>query len=165
MKSSNNQYFLPLLSAILHSKSFIDIVRETAIPQTTAFRKTKSMLNDGMIFVEKMEINSEGRKCNVYRSWLRTAYVKYELGKVSVEVEENVSVKSKGVDFRVHECWTSHLYLVEREKRGRLHFKDGNDHCESAIGFMNCIEVRNDFSYSANTYFSKITLDSVKLIL
>jgi len=46
-----------------HSKSFIDITRENNdIPHTTAFRKIKWLLNEGLLIVDKIVITDAGKK-------------------------------------------------------------------------------------------------------
>jgi len=82
-------------SSMVHSKSFNEIVKETGIPHTTAFRKLKTMLNDGTIIIEKIEISSDGKKYSLFRSTLRSISVNYELGEVSIEAEENVNATSR----------------------------------------------------------------------
>ncbi|SRR5579883_1565207 len=78
-------------SVMIHPKSIKDIVKETGIPHTTAYRKIKSMLGDGIIIVEKIEITQDGKKYSLLRSALRSITVKYDMGQVFIDAEENVS--------------------------------------------------------------------------
>jgi DNA-binding Lrp family transcriptional regulator len=82
-------------SVIFRARSFNEIVKETGIPHTTAFRKIKSMLDEGIIIVEKIEISSDGKKFSLFRSTLKSIIVKYETGELVIEVEENTNAMSK----------------------------------------------------------------------
>lgn len=84
-----------LESIMIHPKSIKDIIRETGIPHTTAYRKIKSMLSERVIVVEKIEITSDGKKYSMLRSALRSITIKYDMGQVFVEAEENISRVSK----------------------------------------------------------------------
>jgi|SRR5581483_3049829 len=82
-------------SSIFRAKSFNEIVKETGIPHSTAFRKLKAMLNDGIMIVEKIEFTADGKKYSLFRSSLRSINVKYEMGEVLIEADENVSAMAK----------------------------------------------------------------------
>jgi DNA-binding Lrp family transcriptional regulator len=82
-------------AAIFRAKSFNEIVKETGVPHSTAFRKIKTLLNDGVMIVERIEFTPDGKKYSVFRSSVRSINVKYELGEIIVEAEENVSALSK----------------------------------------------------------------------
>ena len=78
------------------SKSLRSIMIERNIPYTTAYRKTKWLLNHSLLVVERFEITPDGKKSSLVRSTLRSIGVKYEQdGTVFVEAEENVNVLKK----------------------------------------------------------------------
>ena len=78
------------------SKSLRSIIIERNIAYTTAYRKTKWLLNQSLLVVERFEITSDGKKSSLVRSTLRSIAVKYEQdGTVSVEAEENVNALKK----------------------------------------------------------------------
>jgi len=78
------------------SKSLRSIIIERNIAYTTAYRKTKWLLNQSLLVVDRFEITPDGKKSSLVRSTLRSIAVKYEEdGTVSVEAEENVNALKK----------------------------------------------------------------------
>jgi DNA-binding transcriptional ArsR family regulator len=76
-------------TSMLRPISVNDIIRETGIPHTTAYRKVKWLLDQGLLSVQKITITEDGKKFSEVRSVLRSFKVKYELGSVIVEGEQN----------------------------------------------------------------------------
>jgi hypothetical protein len=62
-------------SIMYHSKSIVDITRENNIPHTTCYRKTKWLLNEGLVIVDKIIITPEGKKFSLYHSVLKSGSV------------------------------------------------------------------------------------------
>ena len=81
--------------AMYAPRSFNDIIKETNIPNTTAFRKIKLMMDDGLLVTEKFEITKEGKKTSLFRSTLRSIVVRYENNLVLVEAEKNIDTVAK----------------------------------------------------------------------
>jgi hypothetical protein len=80
------------------SKSFNDITAENRdIPHTTAFRKTKWLLNNEFLIVDKIIITPAGKKFSLYHSTLKAINVKYENNNVIVEAEQNFDIPKKWV--------------------------------------------------------------------
>jgi predicted transcriptional regulator len=82
-------------SVMYHSKSIVDITRENNIPHTTCYRKTKWLLNEGLVIVDKIIITPEGKKFSLYHSVLKSINVKYESNNVIVEAEQNFDIIKK----------------------------------------------------------------------
>lgn len=76
-------------------KSVTDIIRETGMPHTSAYRKINSLLQMGLLFVEKIEITPDGKKFSLFRSTIREIDIKYDGEKVMVDVEYNTDVPAK----------------------------------------------------------------------
>src|SRR5690349_20776061 len=75
------------------SKSFNDIVAENSnISRTTAFRKIKWLLNEGLIIVDKIILTPDGKRFSLYHSTLKAINAKYEANNVSVEAEPNFDI-------------------------------------------------------------------------
>ena len=81
--------------AMYKPRSFNEIVKETNIPNTTAFRKIKLMIDDGLLVTEKIHITPDGKKSSLFRSTLRSISVKYENNQVVVEAEKNIDTLEK----------------------------------------------------------------------
>src|SRR5581483_5572583 len=78
--------------ATLKAKSVNQVIRETGISYSTAYRKIKWMVDEGLLFTEKFEITPDGKKFSLFKSTLKSINVKYESGKTTVQVEYNVNV-------------------------------------------------------------------------
>lgn len=81
--------------AMFQPKSVIDVIRETSIPHSTAYRKIKWILEEGLLVTEKIDITPDGKKFTLFRSTLKSIDIKYEYGKMIVHVEYNVNALEK----------------------------------------------------------------------
>ena len=87
-------------ASMLRPISVNEIIRETEVPHTTAYRKVKWLLDQGLLAVQKITITEDGKKFSEVRSTLRSFNVKYELGNVIVEGENNFNpVERTAQDF------------------------------------------------------------------
>src|SRR5918911_449281 len=82
-------------SAMYNSKSVNDIIKECNIPHTTAYRKIKWLLDEGLIVTDKIQITQDGKKLSLFRSVLKTLNIKYEYNSVIIEAEQNLSIVEK----------------------------------------------------------------------
>jgi DNA-binding transcriptional ArsR family regulator len=69
------------------SKSVCDIIRETDMPHTTAYRKIKWLVDEKL---HKVSINAEGKKYSLFHSVFRSLIVRYENNKIVIEAEQNI---------------------------------------------------------------------------
>ncbi len=87
-------------ASMLKPISVNDIIRETGIPHTTAYRKVRWLLDQGLLAVQKITITADGKKFSEVRCTLKSFNVKYELGNVVVEGEQNFNpVERTAQDF------------------------------------------------------------------
>ena len=87
-------------SSLFHSKSVNDIIKDTGIPHTTAYRKVKWLLDQGLLAVERIVITDDGKKSSLVRATLKSFNVRYELGSLVVEGEQNFNpVQRTAYDF------------------------------------------------------------------
>ena len=77
-------------STMNQSKSVSDIIRETNVPHTTAYRKIKWLVDEKLLVVDKILINDEGKKYSLFHSVFRSIVVKYENNKILIDAEENM---------------------------------------------------------------------------
>jgi Fe2+ or Zn2+ uptake regulation protein len=81
------------------SKSIKDIMMENNdISHTTAYRKIKWLLNEGLIVVDKIVITSDGKKFGLYHSTLKAINVRCEDNDVFVESEQNFDITKKRIE-------------------------------------------------------------------
>jgi len=86
-------------SIMNNSKSFNDIIADTnTISRTTAFRKLKWLLKEGLVIVDKIVLAPDGRKFSLYHSTLKAINAKYESNNISVEAEPNFDVTKKWIE-------------------------------------------------------------------
>jgi DNA-binding transcriptional ArsR family regulator len=85
-----------ILDAAMHqSKSVIQIVRETGVSHSTAYRKIKWLIEERLLIIDKTEITQDGRKFSLFRTILKSFNVKYEYNKVVIEAEQNLDTIRK----------------------------------------------------------------------
>ncbi|HZE78422.1 MAG TPA: winged helix-turn-helix domain-containing protein [Nitrososphaeraceae archaeon] len=82
-------------SAMYHSKSVNDVIKECDIPHTTAYRKIKWLLDEGLIVIDKVQITPDGKKLSLFRSVLKALNIKYEYNSVIIEADQNLSIVEK----------------------------------------------------------------------
>ncbi len=81
---------LKILDAtMLRARPINGIIMETGIPHTTAYRKVNWLLEQGLLTVQRIAISDDGKKFSEVRSVLRSFDVKYQLGNVVVQGEQN----------------------------------------------------------------------------
>jgi len=81
--------------AMYHSKSVNDVIKECDIPHTTAYRKIKWLLDEGLIVIDKVQITQDGKKLSLFRSVLKALNIKYEYNSVIIEADQNLSIVEK----------------------------------------------------------------------
>jgi DNA-binding transcriptional ArsR family regulator len=82
-------------AAMYQSKSVIQIVRETGVSHSTAYRKIKWLIEEKLLIVDKIDITEEGKKSSFFRTILKSFNVKYEYNNVAIEAEQNVDTLRK----------------------------------------------------------------------
>jgi predicted transcriptional regulator len=86
-------------SVMNNSKSFNEIVTENnTISRTTAFRKLKWLLKEGLIIVDRIVLAPDGRKFSLYHSTLKAIAAKYESTNIYVEAEPNFDITKKWIE-------------------------------------------------------------------
>ena len=77
-------------STMNQSKSASDIIRETNVPHTTAYRKIKWLVDEKLLVIDKVSINADGKKYSLFHSVFRSLIVRYENNNILVEAEQNI---------------------------------------------------------------------------
>jgi predicted transcriptional regulator len=72
------------------AKSALMIMKMHDITHSTAYRKIKWLLENGLIVVEKIKITDDGKKFSLLRSTLESVQVTYE-DEVKIHIKENVN--------------------------------------------------------------------------
>lgn len=77
-------------STMNQTKSVYDIIIETKMPHTTAYRKIKWLVENNLLVIDRISISEEGKRYSLFHSVFRSINVKYENNKIVVEAEQNI---------------------------------------------------------------------------
>jgi hypothetical protein len=77
--------------AMFKDKCVNDIINECDIAHTTAYRKIKYLLDQGLLICTRMEFTEDGKKFSLFKSVFKLLNVKYEYNNIVVEGEYNVN--------------------------------------------------------------------------
>ena len=72
-----------------------EIMREKKIPYTTTYRKTKWLLDEGLLVVSKIEITPDGKKSSLVHTVLKSITIKYTQNEITIEADQNYDVLRK----------------------------------------------------------------------
>lgn len=71
-------------------RSACNIIRESALAHTTAYRKIKWLVDRKLLAVERVCIDNDGKKYSLFRSTIRSVIVNYKDCKISIAIEQNI---------------------------------------------------------------------------
>ena len=77
-------------STMNETKSVYDIIMETKMPHTTAYRKIKWLVEQDLLVIDRISISDEGKKYSLFYSVYRSIVVKYENNEIQIEAERNI---------------------------------------------------------------------------
>jgi len=72
------------------AKSAVEIMKLNDISHSTAYRKIKWLLDNGLLIVDKIVITDDGKKFSLLKSTLKTIQINYD-DDVVIEVKENTN--------------------------------------------------------------------------
>lgn len=79
-----------LNSTKTEAKSAIMIMKLHDISHSTAYRKIKWLLENGLLVVEKIKMTDDGKKISLLRSTLESVHISYE-DEVEIQIKENLN--------------------------------------------------------------------------
>ena len=71
------------------AKPVVDIMKETNIPMTSAYRKVKDLLKVNLLRTEGSEITEDGKRFYLYRSNINEAKLIYKNGDIEINIAPN----------------------------------------------------------------------------
>ena len=77
-------------STIDKAKSITEIIREQDIPMTSTYRRVKLLMDNKLIKVERSMVTEDGKRYYLYLSSIKNASIKYNEGKLIVEITPNI---------------------------------------------------------------------------
>ena len=82
-------------AAMYQSKSVNQIIQESNVPHSTAYRKIRWLVEEKLLIVDKIEITEDGKKSSLFRTTLKSFNIKYEDNNLLVEAEQNFDTMRK----------------------------------------------------------------------
>lgn len=82
-------------STMNQTKSVYDIIMETKMPHTTAYRKIKWLVDNKLLVIDRISISEEGKRYSLFHSVFRSINVKYENNTIIIEAEQNIDPVDK----------------------------------------------------------------------
>ena len=77
-------------STMNQTKSVYDIIIETKMPHTTAYRKIKWLVENNLLVIDRISISEEGKRFSLFHSVFRSINVRYENNQILIEAEHNI---------------------------------------------------------------------------
>ena len=82
-------------AAVFQSKSVNQIIQESNVSHSTAYRKIRWLVEEKLLIVDKIEITEDGKKSSLFRTTLKSFNIKYEDNNLLVEAEQNFDTMRK----------------------------------------------------------------------
>jgi predicted transcriptional regulator len=76
--------------ALVRERSVNEVIRECNIPHTTAYRKIKWLLDNGLLLSIRNELTEDGKKFTLFKSVFKSLKISYEYGNIVVDGEYNI---------------------------------------------------------------------------
>src|ERR1051326_1746061 len=85
-----------VLSTIDHAKTTFDLSNENNLPLSSTYKRLRKLRSLGIISIEKINIDSNGKKTFWYRSKIKSLEFSLSNGKILLQLEQNeLSTSSK----------------------------------------------------------------------
>lgn len=78
-----------------NAKSTNEIITDCEIPHTTAYRKVKWLVDENLIFVDRIIITQEGKKYSMFLTVYKSFNVRYDQNQISIDAEPIIDRKEK----------------------------------------------------------------------
>ncbi len=72
--------------------SIMDLVREEGLPPSSAYRKVKELMDQGLVAVARTVVTKDGKKYDLYKGAYREITVHFRRGSIEVDVLPNRDV-------------------------------------------------------------------------
>jgi predicted methyltransferase len=82
-------------AAVYQSKSVNQIIQESNVSHSTAYRKIRWLVEERLLIVDKIEITEDGKKSSLFRTTLKSFNIKYEHNNLLLEAEQNFDTLRK----------------------------------------------------------------------
>ena len=82
-------------AAVYESKSVSQIIEESNVSHSTAYRKIRWLVDEKLLIVDKIEVTQDGKKSSLFRTTLKSFNIKYEHNNLLIEAEQNFDTARK----------------------------------------------------------------------
>ncbi|MDA4132155.1 MAG: winged helix-turn-helix domain-containing protein [Thaumarchaeota archaeon] len=101
-----------LKSAIAKGKTVEEISAEQNLPLSTCYRRTRVLLAEGLMILERSVVTPAGKRYAVYRTSFSEAAISFKNGEIAMEVTPNFDILDK-----LRRRWLSANYPTLNEER------------------------------------------------
>lgn len=84
-----------LVATVSEGKTAQEVSIEQALPLSSCYRRIRELVDQGLLVVERIVVNAEGKRYALYRSSFKTVGVFADFGEVSVSAELNADMGGK----------------------------------------------------------------------
>jgi hypothetical protein len=84
-----------LTSAIARGKTIEEISEEQNLPLSTCYRRTRTLLEEGLMILERSVVTPAGKRYAVYRTSFSETAISFINGEIAVEVTPNLDILDK----------------------------------------------------------------------
>lgn len=100
-------------AAVNQSKSVNQIIQESNVSHSTAYRKIRWLVEEKLLIVDKIEITEDGKKSSLFRTTLKSFNISYEQSNLHVEAEQNFDTLKKITEnfFTLSDSDSSHVSI------------------------------------------------------
>jgi predicted transcriptional regulator len=79
-----------IIIAIIHSpKTAAQICAENKLPQSSTYKRIRKLQEEGLITIEKISIDSKGKKVVLYRSKIKSLVFNFKANMISLQFNKN----------------------------------------------------------------------------
>src|SRR6476659_4050023 len=79
-----------IIVAIIHSpKTAAQICAENKLPQSSTYKRIRKLQEEGLITIEKISIDSKGKKVLLYRSKIKSLVFNFKANMISLQFNKN----------------------------------------------------------------------------
>ena len=100
-------------AAVYQSKSVNQIIQESNVSHSTAYRKIRWLVEEKLLIIDKIEITQDGKKSSLFRTTLKSFNIKYEDSNLLVEAEQNFDTLRKITEnfFTLSDSGSTHVSI------------------------------------------------------
>lgn len=96
-----------LASTAFQPRSVMDLIRDEAIPSSSAYRRVHELEEAGLLVVARTIVNPDGKSYQMYKATFREVSVAFRAGEIEIQATPNLDAVQKA--FRLFHSFTEEL--------------------------------------------------------